>query len=135
MRTFLADFLVRKNALKKSWKSLWLFSGHEEFVDLIDDLGIELKSVLLFAYIDRLTKEAKCLPKFFGDVIFELGRQEVSENTLKLVQNRFFFGLFIVTQYCITFKQINKKKARWGENSKCRCLFVLTESRNIVELL
>ena len=73
MRAFLANFLIRKYTFKKGWKCFCFFPRHQKFVNLIDNLGVEFKSILLFTNVDWLTKETKCLPKFFRDVIFELG--------------------------------------------------------------
>ena len=57
-------------------------------VDKVDEKDVKLDGVLLFPQVDRLALHAEMLPETPGDVKLQLGRRQVAENGLDLLQDR-----------------------------------------------
>ena len=55
MRAFLAYHLVAEDSTQTILEQLFTFDFVKMFIDAVHEMSEELESILLFAYVDRLT--------------------------------------------------------------------------------
>ena len=93
MGTTLADLLVGENTLELLRKDLLLVLGVQVLIDLVDNLGEELKGILLLPHVDRLAPQLEALPKLVRDEVLQFRLKQVTEDSLQLIEDGFLFLL------------------------------------------